>query len=180
MFWWRHFETSSLLLFSVIFLSAVMIFNVSAEHNWHFFWFCWCTLELSHRFPIQYCMFHHSSSDSIMCFDKSVLCSYSWCRKDVWWLEYCCLKACSVNAIYSSFSWSLVTTALYTVDFSWHLPFIGQLDLTRQLHFQSWGVDASTVLLWLLMILATFGIQLLLTSMVLRLKILLTFDCFPD
>ena len=65
---------------------------------------------------------------------------------------------CQSNVFF--FSCSLVTTALYTIDFSWHLPVIGQLDLTRQLHLQSWGVDASTALLWLLMILATFGIHL--------------------
>ena len=105
------------------------------------------------------CRFHLSSSDSIcvsivQCFVHIF---------EVWWLEYRCLKACSVNPIYSFFSCSLVTTALYTIGFPWHLPFIGQLDITWQLHLQSWGVDASTVLLWLLIILATFGIQLLLT-----------------
>ena len=31
---WRHFETSSLLLLSVIFLSAVMIFSFSARLNY--------------------------------------------------------------------------------------------------------------------------------------------------
>ena len=128
---------------------------------------------------MQYCRFHLSSSDSIcVSIVQCLICSYFWCRKEVWWLEYRCLKACSVNPICSFFSFSLVTTALYTIDFSWHLPFIGQLDLPRQLHLQSWGVDASTVLLWLLMILATFGTQLELTLRVLRLKILLSFDCF--